>query len=101
MAFGGVAPRVASQWARVRGVLRAEVGESAYKSWLKPMTLLEVTSGVVTISVPTRFMRDWIVGHYGDRISELWVEEDNSISSIDIVIQTESARVQKPRKSVV
>ena len=96
MAFGGVAPRVASQWARVRGVLRAEVGESAYKSWLKPMTLLEVTAGVVVISVPTRFMRDWVVGHYGDRISELWIEEDNSISTIDVVIQTESARVQKP-----
>jgi len=96
MDFGGVAPRVASQWARVRGVLRAEVGESAYKSWLKPMTLLEVTSGIVTISVPTRFMRDWVVGHYGDRISELWVEEDNSISSIHIVIQTESVRVQIP-----
>jgi chromosomal replication initiator protein len=96
MAFGGVAPRVASQWARVRGVLRAEVGESAYKSWLKPMTLLEVTGGVVTISVPTRFMRDWVVGHYGDRISELWMEEDTSIGSIEIVIQTESARVQKP-----
>ncbi len=96
MAFGGVAPRVASQWARVRGVLRAEVGESAYKSWLKPMTLLEVSAGVVTISVPTRFMRDWVVGHYGDRISELWIEEDNSIGSIEIVIQTESARVQKP-----
>ena len=96
MAFGGVAPRVASQWARVRGVLRAEVGESAYKSWLKPMTLLEVSAGVVTISVPTRFMRDWVVGHYGDRIGELWMEEDNSVSTIDIVIQTESARVQNP-----
>ena len=95
MAFGGVAPRVASQWARVRGVLRAEVGESAYKSWLKPMTLLEVGAGTVTISVPTRFMRDWVVGNYGDRISELWMEEDNSINSIDIVIQTEPARHQE------
>jgi chromosomal replication initiator protein len=101
MAFGGVAPRVASQWARVRGVLRAEVGESAYKSWLKPMTLLEVSAAVVTISVPTRFMRDWVIGNYGDRISELWMEEDNSINSIDIVIQTESARVQIPASASI
>jgi len=30
--------KVDAQWARVRGRLRAEFGEAAYKSWLKPLT---------------------------------------------------------------
>ena len=30
---------IVEQWARVRGRLRTEVGEAAYRSWLKPLTL--------------------------------------------------------------
>jgi len=83
-----VDPRVSAQWARVRGVLRSEVGEAAYKSWLKPLTLIEVANGSVRIAVPTRFMRDWVVSHYADRLRGLWRDENPAISGIDIVVQT-------------
>jgi chromosomal replication initiator protein len=39
-------------------MLRSEVGESAYTSWIKPVTLIGIESGVVRVTVPTRFMRD-------------------------------------------
>ena len=80
----GLEQRVAAQWAHVRGVLRAEVGESAYKSWLKPLTLLDVNDGVVRLAVPTRFMRDWIDNHYGDRVRQLWLDEDESLTGLDL-----------------
>ena len=63
MAGSTIDPRVSAQWARVRGLLRAEVGESAYRSWLKPLTLLAVEDGAVRIATPTRFMRDWVASH--------------------------------------
>src|SRR3546814_3692520 len=58
---------IEQQWARVRGRLRDEVGEAAFRSWLKPLTLAEVDDGEVRIAVPTRFMRDWVMTHYADR----------------------------------
>ena len=88
---------VAAQWARVRGVLRAEVGESAYKSWLKPLTLVEIRDGAVRVSVPTKFMRDWIVGHYADRIQELWRDEDTALHSLEIFVQAHPPAVQVRR----
>ena len=33
---------LAEQWASVRGQLRAEVGDAAFNSWLKPLTLGEI-----------------------------------------------------------
>ena len=33
---------IQAQWARVRGRLREEFGEAAFRSWLKSMTLAEV-----------------------------------------------------------
>ncbi|HUT50043.1 MAG TPA: chromosomal replication initiator protein DnaA [Alphaproteobacteria bacterium] len=73
-------------WARVRGRLRNEVGDAAFKSWLKPLTLREVRDGTVRLMVATRFMRDWVAAHYGDRLRELWGEEDASIRAIEISV---------------
>jgi len=75
-----------SMWARVRGRLRSEVGDAAFKSWLKPLTLLEVRDGTVRLVVATRFMRDWVAAHYGDRLRELWREEDRAIRAIEISV---------------
>ena len=49
------------QWARVSGRLKDEVGETAYRSWLKPLTIGELKGGEISITVPTRFMRDWVL----------------------------------------
>ena len=81
-------PGIDTQWARVRARLRSEVGEAAYKSWLKPLTLLAVDKGEVRLAVPTRFMRDWVRSHYADRIRALWAGENRQIQGVDIVVQT-------------
>ena len=80
-------PLVQERWARVRGRLRAEVGEAAFRSWLKPLTLVNSKSGSVRMAVPTRFMRDWVQSNYADRIRLLWVEEDEQVNRVDIVVQ--------------
>ena len=48
------------QWARVRAQLRSDVGDAAFNSWLKPLTLGDFHVGRLRVAVPTRFMRDWI-----------------------------------------
>ncbi len=75
------------QWARVRGRLRGEVGDAAFRSWLKPLTMVSAKQGVVRMSVPTRFMRDWVVSHYAERIETLWQEESGGILRVEIVVQ--------------
>ncbi|MBS41525.1 MAG: chromosomal replication initiator protein DnaA [Rhodospirillales bacterium] len=88
-------PKTTAQWARVRGFLRSEVGDASYRSWLKPVTLVEVNDGFVKVAVPTRFMRDWVVSHYGDRIRELWQQENTDIENIEILVQTPTTRALK------
>ncbi|ACJ00423.1 chromosomal replication initiator protein DnaA [Rhodospirillum centenum] len=76
------------QWAKVRGRLKDEVGETAYRSWLKPLTVGDFDGGQVRIMVPTRFMRDWIRTHYADRIRALWSGENPGVQSVEIVVAT-------------
>ena len=41
------------------------------------------------MTVPTRFMRDWVVAHYADRLRALWGGENPAVQGIDIVVQPE------------
>jgi chromosomal replication initiator protein len=91
---------VHAQWNRVRGRLRDEYGEAAFKSWLNPLTLAEVRNGQVRMCVPTRFLRDWVATHYGDRIRALWSKEDASINGVDIVVLPTTATKAAPRAAL-
>jgi chromosomal replication initiator protein len=83
-------------WSRVRGRLRGEVGEAAFRSWLQPLTLLSVRDGTVRMAVPTRFMRDWVQTNYAERIKQLWAEEDAATVGIEVVVQPPARPQPKP-----
>ncbi|CAO3416303.1 chromosomal replication initiator protein DnaA [Azospirillum doebereinerae] len=79
------------QWARIRGRLKDEVGEIAYRSWLQPLAVASMTGGEVCIVVPTRFMRDWVLTHYADRIRALWTGENPDVHSIEVIVASTSS----------
>jgi len=70
-------------WARIRGRLRDEVGEVEYRTWLRQMTLQGIDGDEAVILLPTRFLRDWVNSHYGDRLRALWQAEDGRTEKID------------------
>src|SRR5215468_2814990 len=91
----GLDTQLNAQWARVRGRLRAEFGEAAFRSWLKPMVLLGQNGSEVRIGVPSRFMRDWVVAHYADRLRVLWAGENPAIRTVEIVVDGQRPQAGK------
>ncbi len=77
---------ISAEWDKIKGRLRDEVGDAAYRSWLRPITLHQVTDGEVRLGLPTRFMRDWVATHYGERIRALWGSENPTVRVIDIIV---------------
>ncbi len=63
-------------WAQLRDLLRDHLGETAYRRWIEPVKgsvdLNAKGDSVLSVSAPTRFMRDWIEAHYGDVVRMLW-----------------------------
>lgn len=82
------------QWSRVQARLRDEIGDAAFKSWLKPLALDAVSDGHVRLAAPTRFMRDWVLSHYGDRIKTLWRAENAGVRNIDVVVRTAEVKAR-------
>ncbi|EME70630.1 chromosomal replication initiation protein, partial [Paramagnetospirillum caucaseum] len=71
--------------------LKDEVGDAAYRSWLRPITLHGMSDGAVKLSLPTRFMRDWVNTHYAERIRTLWGAENPAIRNVEIVVEAARA----------
>jgi chromosomal replication initiator protein len=89
-----------TQWYRVSTRLKAEIGETAYDNWLKPITVSDLDGTEVRLAVPSRFMRDWVVANYLDRLRELWSGENPSVHSVDVVIQP-TQKTQEPTSKAV
>ena len=85
-ADGGIVdlPELAAQWGRIRSRLQGEVGEVIYRTWLRQMALSGIDGDEVTVTLPTRFIRDWVSSRYGDRISALWQNENPAVRRVDI-----------------
>jgi chromosomal replication initiator protein len=77
-------PHLSAQWARVRGRLQNEVGDVEYRTWLRQMSLGGLDGDEITVRLPTRFLRDWVRTHYGDRLNALWQAENRRVRRVDI-----------------
>jgi chromosomal replication initiator protein len=76
-----------TQWYRVCSRLKAEIGDTAFENWVKPMKAVGLDGSEVTLSVPSRFMRDWVVANYLDRLKELWHGENAKVQAVGVTIQ--------------
>ena len=88
-------------WSRVRGRLRAELGEDVYSSWFARMDLEAIEDGAVRMSVPTRFLKSWIQSHYAERVLACWQAEANTVGRIELIVRSAVLRstVTKPKAS--
>jgi len=75
------------QWLRVKDRLRIELGEDVFTSWFARVELEEAHHAVIYLSVPTRFLKSWILSHYRDRLTALWKEERGEPVAIEIVVR--------------
>ncbi|MCB1783059.1 MAG: chromosomal replication initiator protein DnaA [Alphaproteobacteria bacterium] len=79
-------PEIQAVWNNVHQEMRQEFGEAIFRSWLKPLMLRAYYHGTMEVSVPTRFMRDWIHTHYAERISQMCAQSNPEIKRVQIVV---------------
>ncbi len=84
----GPAADLNAQWTRVRDRLKSDVGEVEYRTWLRQMALAGRDGDEVTVTLPTRFLRDWVRSHYGDKLSMLWQAENSDVQRVDLRVGT-------------
>ena len=73
-------------WSEVQMKLKEIYGLDVYKSWIQNVEAKETKHNSLTLVVKTRFVRDWIVSHYADKILDFFQKLDNSVTRVQFEI---------------
>ena len=74
-------------WNGVLKQFRSNFGDDVFESWLKNIILKKEFNHYVILSAPTRFVRDWIVSRYADKILDINKTSKKSIQRIEFLIE--------------
>jgi chromosomal replication initiator protein len=73
-----------AHWLRVCDRLRKEIGDKAFKTWFGEVELGELKVGKLRLYAPTRFVRDWVGRHYGDRVLAYWQAVTPDVKQVEV-----------------
>ena len=82
-------------WNKVQSEMKNKLGLEVYESWLKKISFVEEFNNYLLLSVPTRFIRDWITSRYLDQILQVIRVYKKNIIRIEFKI------VDQAKKNIV
>ena len=82
-------------WNEVLKNFKTTFGNDVYESWLKNINLKKEFNHYVVLTAPTRFVRDWIVSRYADKMLDIIKTFKKSIQRIEFFIEESKERSDK------
>ena len=83
-------------WGLIQSELKLKLGTEIYESWIKKINLVEEFNNYILLSVPTRFIRDWITSRYLDQILQNIKRHKKEIIRIEFkIIENKVKKSQK------
>ena len=87
-------------WEIIQTQMKDKLGLEIYESWLKKINFDEEFSNYILLTVPTRFIRDWITSRYLDQILQIVRNYKKDIIRIEFKIANEKTIKKEEKKEV-
>ncbi|MCD6581321.1 MAG: chromosomal replication initiator protein DnaA, partial [Desulfuromusa sp.] len=59
-----------SIWPETLEILKSKISEQNISTWIKPIEPIKIMGNTLTVEVPNKFIKDWIVDNYKSMIEE-------------------------------
>ena len=82
-------------WNEVLVKFKTAFGNDIYESWIRNIDLKKEFNHYVVLSAPTRFVRDWIVSRYADKVLDIIKTFKQSIQRIEFLIEEQNEKSSK------
>jgi chromosomal replication initiator protein len=81
-------------WSNIQKDMKNKLGNDIYESWLKKIDFINEINNYVLLSVPTRFIRDWITSRYLDQILQIIKVYKKDLTRIEFKIVEKTSQEQ-------
>ena len=87
-------------WQEVLQVVHERIEATKYATWFAPLKPLSGAVGMLRIAVPNKFVRDWLVEHYHELITETLQEVTGVPYQVFLVIQEPTEGIPRATRAV-
>ena len=84
-------------WSNIQKDMKNKLGNDIYESWLKKIDFIDEINNYVLLSVPTRFIRDWITSRYLDQILQIIKVYKKDLTRIEFKIVEKTSQEQSQK----
>lgn len=78
-------------WQHCLGHLQAELPAQQFNTWIKPLQIDSLSADqTVRLIAPNRFVKDWVVDKFLDRINELATEAGHESTPVEVGVNTKA-----------
>ena len=88
-------------WSAIQSQMKEKLGSEVYESWLKKISFIEEFNNYILLTVPTRFIRDWITSRYLDQILQIVKTYKKEIIRIEFKIADQKSNKETETKEEV
>ncbi len=88
-------------WNVIQSQMKDKLGLEVYESWLKKINFVEEFNNYLLLSVPTRFIRDWITSRYLDQILQSVKNHKKGIVRIEFKISEQSISKNQEKEKIL
>ena len=87
-------------WSLIQAQMKSKLGLDIYESWLKKINFVEEFNNYILLSVPTRFIRDWVTSRYLDQILQIVKTYRRDIIRIEFKIVEQNLSLVEKEKNL-
>ena len=88
-------------WQKIQIEMKNKLGLDIFESWLKKITFEEEFNNYILLSVPTRFIRDWITSRYLDQILKIVKSNKKEIIRIEFHIKEKKESINQEKENLL
>ena len=85
------APEANDPWARVTSRMRQDIGEAAWRNWIKPLRVSRLEDGTLTLEANSTLARERVTSQYADRLRVISAAEFGGVKKVEVRVAAQSA----------
>ena len=80
-------------WNKIASELKKSLDKDTFQNWIKPINFETQLDNSLTLSVPTRFLRDWIIKNYASVIKRAYLDQGVTVDKLSIIVKENNNRI--------
>ena len=80
-------------WNIIASELKKSLDKDTFQNWIKPINFETQLDNSLTLSVPTRFLRDWIIKNYASVIKRAYLDQGVTVDKLSIIVKENNNRI--------